>query len=80
MSDIVLDKYLFFNHPYFCAIAKFANFEHWHNQNIRLQGKFTSCSLIDALKKIANKIRLLPQINPRIGDRHLVAETGGDHE
>ncbi|MEY3302327.1 MAG: hypothetical protein ACK59J_22190 [Pseudanabaena sp.] len=79
MSDIVLYKYLFFNHSYFCAIAKFATFENWHNKNIRLQGKFTSCSLIDALKKIANKIRLLAQINTRIGDL-LVAETGGDHE
>ena len=79
MSDIVLYKYLFFNHPYFYAIAKFATFEHWQNKNIRLQGKFTSCSPINALEKIANKIRLLAQINTRIGDR-LVAETGGDHE
>lgn len=78
MSDIVLYKYLFFNHPYFCEIAKFATFEHWQKTDMRLQGECTTCSLMNALKKISNEIRLLAQINSRIGDR--LAATGGDHE
>ena len=76
MSDIVLYKYLFFNHPYFYAIAKFATFEHWNKTNIRLQGISPICNLMDALEKISNEIRLLAQKNPRIGDR--LAAKGGD--
>lgn len=73
MSDIVLYKYLFFNHPYFYAIAKFATFEHWHKTNMRLQGKCTTCNLMNALEKISNRIRLLAQKSPRIGDRPVFA-------
>ena len=69
MSDIVLYKYLFFNHPYFYAIAKFATFEHWHKTNMRLQGKCTTCNLMNALEKISNEIRLLAQRNSQIGAR-----------
>jgi hypothetical protein len=76
MSDIVLYKYLFFNHQYFYAIAKFATFEHWHKTNTRLQGKCITCSLMNALDKISNEIRLLAQRNSQIGDRLEI--TGGD--
>ena len=78
LFSIITDKYLFFNYPYFCAIAKFATFEHWHKTNMRLQGKCTTCKLTNALAKISSKFRLLAQRNPQIGDR--LAETGGDHE
>lgn len=73
MSDIVLYKYLFFNHPYFYAIAKFATFEDWYKTNIRLQGKCTTCNLMDALEKSSNKIRLLAQRNSLIGDQIVFA-------
>ena len=75
MSDIVLYKYLFFNHPYFYAIAKFATFEHWHKTNMRLQGISPICNLMNALEKISNEIRLLAQRNSQIGAR-LAARRG----
>ena len=76
MSDIVLYKYLFFNHPYFYAIAKFATFEHWHKTTMKLQGKCTTCNLMNALEKSSNEIRLLAQRNSRIGDQPLTAMEG----